>query len=175
MKRLLTLLMAVLMLGTLTIPVFADGNTTTLTTTVPEAEYTMTIPEDMEVAFGTTEVDIGQVNITPVKGFTSGKGVEVDISHKDFSSSGVETTIPFKVEAWSKSKQYCLGETSEAGVAVKFRSFSSGDSLMPYYISGSALKTVDECHVILEISGWENALAGDYSATVTFTAKVIVV
>lgn len=173
MKRLLTLLMAVLILGTLTIPVFADGNTTTLTTTVPEAEYTMTIPEDMNIAFGTSRVNIGQVNITPVKGFTSGKGVEVDITREPFSCPDVETTIPFSVYAYDKDEKNQLQEQSGDTTVIEFR--MSDGTLKPSYIKSGSHYTANECNVILAGFQWAAALAGDYSATVTFTAKVIVV
>ena len=53
MKKFIALVLAMTMGFSMAIDASA-ASTTTLTTTVPAANYTMTIPANQEVAFGTT-------------------------------------------------------------------------------------------------------------------------
>mgnify|MGYP004659600365 CR=1 FL=1 len=181
MKRLLTLLMAVLMLGTLTIPVFADGNTTTLTTTVPEAEYTLTIPADMEISYGTETVVIGEIKATSVSGFTVGKGLKVKIEHTEFTCSGVETTIPFQLAITASADNpidniFC--SPSSGSFSLTFRK-RSGEAILKPTVKKTTTtwSTYGEAHVLFKAksSDWANALAGNYNATLTFSSEVVVV
>ena len=50
-KRLLGIGLAAIMMVAMAMPVFADGDTV-LTTTVPDAQYTLNIPESQEITFG---------------------------------------------------------------------------------------------------------------------------
>lgn len=61
MKKLTTLVLALALAASLAVPAFA-ANTTTLTTTVPAATYTLNIPADQEIPFGAMETNIGSVS-----------------------------------------------------------------------------------------------------------------
>ena len=63
MKKICAILLAVALLASMTIVAFA-ANTTTLTTTVPSATYTLNIPADQVIPFGTTKASIGNVTVT---------------------------------------------------------------------------------------------------------------
>ena len=63
MKKLTTLVLALALAASLAVPAFA-ANTTTLTTTVPAATYTLNIPADQEIPFGATETNIGSISVT---------------------------------------------------------------------------------------------------------------
>ena len=57
MKKVISFVLAVMLLASMVPTVFAanaTANTTTLTTTVPDAEYTLNIPADQEIKFGET-------------------------------------------------------------------------------------------------------------------------
>ena len=58
MKKLTTLVLALALAASLAVPAFA-ANTTTLTTTVPAATYTLNIPADQEIPFG----EIGRAHV----------------------------------------------------------------------------------------------------------------
>ena len=100
MKKTLTILLAVLMLAAIvTIPVIADTQTTTLTTTVPAAEYTMTVPETLDIPFGALKKGIGKVAVEAVSGFNTGKNVQVTVTHDDLAAEGKSTKIPYTLTA----------------------------------------------------------------------------
>ena len=74
MKKLLAVVLAMLTVFSFGTVAFA-ANTTTLTTTVPDAEYTLNIPADQEIPFGATSTDIGNVTVTNASGFAVGKNL----------------------------------------------------------------------------------------------------
>ena len=94
MKKLTTLLLALALSASLAVPAFA-ANTTTLTTTVPAATYTLNIPADQEIPYGSTETNIGNVTVTDSASFAEGKNVEVTVTTSDFKSDTTDTTIAF--------------------------------------------------------------------------------
>ena len=72
MKKTLSFLMALVLVLSLGTMAFADG-TTTLSTTVPPATYTLNIPADQEITFGATRAEIGNVTVSDSSGFAEGK------------------------------------------------------------------------------------------------------
>ena len=77
MKKLISTFMTVaLLICCFTATAFAS-NQTVLTTTVPDATYTLNIPADQEIGFGQTTSDIGMVTISDASGFAAGKNVTV--------------------------------------------------------------------------------------------------
>ena len=97
MKKFFAILLAVTMLASMATVVSAES-TTTLTTTVPAASYTLNIPADQEIVFGATATDIGVVTVTNSNGFAWGKHLKVTLSWEDFKSEGVASTIPFSIK-----------------------------------------------------------------------------
>ena len=77
MKKIFAILLAVTMLASMATVVSAAESTTTLSTTVPAATYTLNIPADQEIEFGSSGVIIGNVTITESANFAEGKNVEV--------------------------------------------------------------------------------------------------
>lgn len=58
MKKLLTLILALIMVMSLSVTAFAEGGTTTLTVEVPNAaepSYTLSIPDNTTITYGNTE------------------------------------------------------------------------------------------------------------------------
>jgi len=173
MKRTICLLMAVLMLLSLTVTVLADG-TTTLTTTVPTATYTLNIPADQQVDFGAVETTLNAPTVTGASGFAEGKNLQVTVSFTDFICSAKSTSIPIS-----------LFIRDEAGGAVE-KEIKSGDSLVflglqtgatneyVAYPAGAVTLKLDTLFVRTTSSDWGKALGGDYTATITFTSEVVV-
>ena len=93
MKKLFAIALAVAMLASMATVVSAVENTTTLTTEVPAATYTLNIPADQEVPYGTTRMKIGEVTITDSSNFAVGKNVSVTITYDEFTSTGVMDDI----------------------------------------------------------------------------------
>lgn len=94
MKKLIALALAVTLLASMAVTVSA-ANTTTLTATVPAAGYTLNIPANQEVNFGTTQADIGNITVTDSAGFAVGKNLQVTVTYDAFSADKISTQIPY--------------------------------------------------------------------------------
>ena len=96
MRKILSLTLAIMMVFSMTIMASAE-NTTTLTTTVPDATYILNIPADQTIDFGATSTNIGEVSVTNASGFAEGKNLAVTITYDAFKCEGNSTTIPYTV------------------------------------------------------------------------------
>lgn len=175
MKKLLSLALALALTATMAVAAFAD-NTTTLTTTVPAATYTLHIPADQEIPFGTTTAKIGNVTVTDGVGFAAGKNLAVTVSWDNFHSNSVSTTIPFRLQTVADG----ITSDMQSGDVLKFVGNDSGSvskfasARVVSYKTGNAYDAdVTGINFFANSSSWGKALAGDYSATITFTAEVV--
>lgn len=182
MKKLIAIAMALtLCCSCITIASAADA--TTLTTTVPDATYTLNIPADQEIPFGETETDIGSVTVTEAAGFAEGKNLRVTLTYDgSFSADDVSTSIPYTINK-AAMQSSTIGGPSDAPIKYPV---SSGDYLVfKGYYNGSVAEgfaidadgynvTNKHLEVVILSEDWGKALAGDYSSTITFTAEVVV-
>ena len=176
MKKLLAILLVVAMLASMATIVSA-ANTTTLTTTVPAASYTLNIPANQEISFGAEYTNIGEIKASDSNGFAEGKNLKVTISYTDFVCEGVETKIPFTM--WISQ----FSDTNDTGKILTDEKVLSGESVV---FMGKTDGTVSEyvknvngskrthAWVKIDSQDWGKALAGEYTATITFTAEVVV-
>ena len=171
MKKLLAIVLAVLSAFSVTAVAYAE--TTTLTTTVPDAAYTLNIPADQEIVFGRTSTTIGTVTVTNATGFAVGKNLNVTLTHTSFTCPDVSTTIPFNIIA-----HYGTGyDRFDIGAnLITFPGMSTGELSSPYQKRASSNDggTLESLSVDIASEDWGKALGGDYSATITFTAEVVV-
>ena len=176
MKKLIALALAVMLLGSIAVPASA-ASTTTLTTTVPAASYTLNIPVNQEIPFGATSTEIGSLSATETASFTEGKNLVVSMSFDNFSSHNIETTIPYVL-------QFCF----ETASVEQFSKKISGDSVRFFGQSDGTITTfpqattpggesrfdMDSIRLCIETEDWAQALPGEYTSTITFTAEVVV-
>ena len=177
MKKLLSLALALLMLAS--VATVALASTTTLTTTVPPATYTLNIPADQEIPFGAVLTEIGAISVTDGAGFAAGKNLKVMLTYDAFASDEIATTIPFKLSMKDSNIQtYYNSFDLPSGESLTFKGKSSGATdeycIYTYSIAdGSRTLTLDTTSVYIASTDWGKALAGDYTATITFTAEVV--
>lgn len=180
MKRLFALTLAVMMVMSMATVVSAE-NTTTLTTEVPNATYTLNIPADQTIDFGALETDIGFASITDSKNFAVGKNVKVTIEFTPFTCEGVSTTIPYTLTVKDSDYSYKTLPL-KSGDSVTFTGKADGTVgsrvyLGEYTANQSPPKTyhmyADSCLLKTNSADWGKALAGTYTATITFTAEVV--
>lgn len=169
MKKMIALVVA--LITVLTIPTVAfAANQTVLTTTVPAATYTLNVPADQEIPFGTTKMDIGELTITNASGFASGKNIEVTFTKTDFTCPNTSTTIPFDLvyefELVTSSPIRTIIFTGLLDGSVS-NSFYVGNTSTPGKGNGNLLT------LSAESADWGKALGGEYTATITFTAEVV--
>ena len=175
MKKLIALLLAALTAFSLLQVVFA-ANTTTLTATVPPAQYTLHIPADQTITYGTLDAEIGNVTVTDSSGFAEGKNIQVTITYTEFTSQDVSTKIPFTMyrRHTYNSDIYTIMHSDvviNSGDCVTFHGDSSGA------VGECSNNDGDDCDALgltFSSADWGKALSGDYAATITFTAEVVV-
>lgn len=177
MKKLTTLVLALALAASLAVPAFA-ANTTTLTTTVPAATYTLHIPADQEIPYGATSTNIGSISVTDGTGFGSGKDLKVTLNYDAFTSDTADTTIPFSISLQSKEHGNSLEVNSNGSIIFKGRSGGDTSKFAKIEVkklgeTGYFYYDADQTFVTVSSTDWGKALAGDYSATITFTAEVV--
>lgn len=183
MKKFIAIALAVLTVLSFSTVAFA-ADTTTLTTTVPDATYTLNIPADQEIAFGKTSTDIGSITVTESSGFASGKDLKVTLTYDDFKCEGVSTTIPFNVCLQDSTYDYSgpLSYEQEinvlSGGSIVFKGNSTGSVNQKVSLSYSAPNGnytiyMDDTLVEIDSTDWGKALGGEYTSTITFTAEVV--
>lgn len=180
MKKLTTLVLALALAASLAVPAFA-ANTTTLTTTVPAATYTLHIPADQEIPYGKTSTNIGSISVTDGTGFARGKNLKVTLNYDAFKSETADTTIPFAIQL--KTSKETIYDWKPIDVSsdssIVFEGNTTGDvsefAKIRVNVSGVGGFEFDADQTFAKISStdWGKALAGDYSATITFTAEVV--
>lgn len=188
MKKLFAILFAVMMVASMA-TVASAASTTTLTTTVPAATYTLNIPADQEIDYGATETNIGNVTLTKGENFAVGKNVEVTISFDGlFKSEETSTTIPYQLKIQANNANYYKHEPvllkNNNTLTFKGLADTSIDekatASFPYeFTGGSQTEThrdtfVDGMLLCVDSADWGKAMAGEYTATITFTAEVVV-
>ena len=186
MKKIFAILLAVAMLLSMATTASAASSTTTLTTIVPAASYTLNIPADQKIDFGATGVNIGNVTITNSSGFAVDKNVQVTVTYDAFKCEGVSTTIPFALKVWNDEAWAGNGLNRvdlPSGGVLTF--YGKADTTVCEYAketfqfayngnSNMRLDVIDKITMDVTSEDWGKALGGEYTATITFTAEVVV-
>ena len=178
MRKTIALILAVCTLLSFAVAASADtvtSGTTTLTTKVPAASYTMKIPADQTIKYGAMVTEIGIVTIENSEGFSVKKNVEVTVGYTEFTSKDVDTTIPYKITTiWNGT-----GYNIDTEAVLRFEGQQDGtvkSNATSIDISGVTKNpddTLDHMVITFTSDAWDNALAGDYTSTITFTSKVV--
>lgn len=183
MKKLFALILAVALFASMATIVSAEETTITrnmtATTSVPAASYTLNIPEDPQITFGATKTNIGNVTLTGASGFAKGKNIKLTVTHDEFKSESASTTIPFSLEyiynPWGEDQSlpfksgktfYFVGQT-DGTVTEKPQLATVGQK-------GTEYEEINGFNLAVTSEDWGKALAGEYTATITFTAEVVV-
>ena len=179
MRKTIALILAVCTLLSFAVAASADSftSTTTLTTKVPAASYTMKVPANQTIQYGVQVSEIGNVTIENSEGFSANKNVDVTVGHTDFTSEGVNTTIPYEIlYVWTSGEKWPF-----EGAVLRFEGQQDGtvkSNATSIDISGLTMNpsdTLTQMAIRISFDAWANALAGDYTSTITFTSKVVAV
>ena len=180
MRKTIALILAVCTLLSFAVVASADtvtSGTTTLTTKVPAASYTMKVPANQTIKYGVSFSEIGIVTIEKSEGFSAKKNVEVTVSTTEFTSESVDTTIPYEIlTAWGISGGTKWNFDGEAVLRFEGQQDGTVKSNATSIVSGvtnNSSDTLDHMAIMIASDAWANALAGDYTSTITFTSKVV--
>lgn len=166
MKKAMAILLAMLMLIPFATIAFA-ANTTTLTTTVPGAAYTLNIPSDQEITYGVLSTNIDTPTVTDSSGFAVDKNLYITATYSAFSSSTTDTKIPFSLNNSGE------GSTSKwsSGERLKFLGQADGTVATNLTFLSDNI-TSEKCYIYIYATDWGKAAPGNYTATITFTTEV---
>ena len=148
MKKLFALILAVVIIATMSTTAFAantTGGSTTITIDIAPT-YTVTIPANTTVAFNATETAFGAIEVT---------------------ASQIHPNKCIKVELTSDGKlENSIDATKVIPYAIK-------DSEGAAFTSATYLTEGDKTELSIHITAddWNAAYAGEYSDTVTFTVS----
>lgn len=168
MKKLLAIVLAVLSAFSMTAVAYAEN--TTLTTTVPDATYTLNIPADQDIDYRATSVNIGNVTVTNGANFAESKNVKVVVTYSEFTSKTVSTTIPFSLYTVDSKGNV---DVCQSGKAYTFEGKADGSISEKAYNPAFSSAYISDFRVTIAAASWGKALGGDYSATITFSAEVV--
>lgn len=163
MKKFLSIILALAMVACMSVTAFAweeqtlpnadvHGGTQTVTTSKAAPGYTLTIPADTSIPWGTTTAYcIGKFVVTADDDFDFNKNkIVVAVGKSVFTSStpGVTTTIPYDL---------CIFEDMDLSTGLYF-GFTRGG----------------ECPLYMQVkeSAWEAADPGEYSTTITYSSEI---
>lgn len=171
MKKIFSILLLIVVLSS-SVLAFADG-TTELTTFVPEAEYTLLIPGNMEIPYKSTKETIGTIDIASSSGFAEGKNLKVAVTYSPFVSSTASTTIPYSLTLYANDAKTFLEKKLSSGGTFLFKGTSFG-TLSAFSESSNITCKNFTLEFNANASVWGKALGGAYSSTITFTSEVYV-
>jgi len=181
MKKIFSLLLMIAIFASMTNIAYASESTTTLSTTVPGATYTLNIPANQEVPFGQTETEIGTVTVTNSSGFAEGKNLKVTVSYDEFTSPNVTTKIPFKLALYANSAYGIDTKYLSSGSSIIFDGTDSGsvkEKTTIQVVTGNMGNVSDQnilgIMLMIDSKDWGLALQGEYTATITFKSEVVV-
>ncbi len=184
MRKTIALILAVCTLLSFTVAASADTftSTTTLTTKVPAASYTMKIPANQTIEYGLVTKKIGNVTIEESTGFSELKRIEVAVGTTEFTSEKVNTTIPYTFSLRWSSGNSCGFSYAGVVVVLLFEGQQDGTvkSRATAYLEKDGSRKnpegeLEHMEVGITPRSWDKALAGDYTSTITFTSKVVAV
>ena len=146
MKKPFALILAVVMLATMSVTAFAantTGGSTTITIDIAPT-YTVTIPANTTVAFNATETAFGAIEVTAAQ-IHPDKCIKVALASDGKLENNIDATkiIPYAIK----------------------------DSTGAAFTSATYLSEGDKTELSIHITAddWNAAYAGEYSDTVTFT------
>ena len=150
MKKLFALILAVVMIATMSVTALAANTTggfTTITIDIAPT-YTVTIPANTTVAFNATETDFGAIEVTASQ-IHPDKCIKVALATDKELNNAIDNTkvIPYAIK------------DSEGAAFTSATYLTEGD------------KT--ELSIHITANDWNAAYAGEYSDTVTFTVSYV--
>ena len=182
MKKLIAILLAVAMLASMAL--VASAATMTMTTTVPNAGYTLVIPQSLEVPFEADYVGLGHIYVTDTYGFREGTYLRVGIDADPFTCTETNTEMYYKIfgerhEAGSDERElpydgWLIFERDADGTlnGFPYAAFEYGYDESGNWTYGE-LWGFDWLAVHFDEAGWAKLEPGKYDAVITFHSQIM--
>lgn len=171
MKKIISIILSVTLLMCMSVTAFADEQIVTVT--IPDRDFTMSIPATTEMQYGNNDVvalknELTVTSTNPTLLFSNGHYVQVDISygdlvHKDNNSYTLPLSILYAKPADENNIAGGYGET------YTWENLASGGNII---FTGTDFYWTNGYRLGAKVTGWENAEPGEYQTTVTYTATI---
>ena len=179
MKKLLTFLCVLMLALSMNVPAFADfvdgayGKNCKcdkkIITTIPAVSWTLVIPADTSLPFGTTEKDLGDVEIKNIQNQIGNKHIRayLDTNCLFCLTSDINTTFPFDIYVVRNTtdlvpeRAYTLRNKGYVSKLVEVSTAAAGTTTL-----SSSLK------ILVDEDAWNSAALGKYAAYLTFTSRL---
>ena len=182
MKKLIAILLAVAMLASMA--VVASAASMTMTTTVPNAGYTLVIPQSLEVPYEAEYVDLGRVEVTDTYGFREGTYLRVRIDAEPFTCTETNTEMYYKIFAAVHAAGIKRHELQNDCWLIFEREadgtlFPLASAALEYGCDESGNWTYGETwnfdclEAHFDEAGWARLEPGKYNAVITFRAQIM--
>lgn len=173
-RKMICMALAVIMIVSMTAMVFAE-DTMTLTTSVPDATYTLTIPADMEIEFGSTYLEIEIPTVTEASGFAEGKDVKMTITTTPFAAPNVSTEIPFTVFGAFQSPrdQWPHAVWLHENNPLRYCGLASGAVNEKPFLGSDNSEEMKTLYIEMYSEDWGKALGGTYTGSITFSTEIV--
>lgn len=170
MKKIITLLLV--MLAVLSMVTVVSAETTTMTFTVPEADYTLVVPRNIEIPYKANAVQIGTIFVENASGFAAGRNLHVSVTLNPFTCADTDTVMPFTLGA----VQAEIGQTPfefEGTVLMAFEGYDDGTvDRLPRVLTNTEGMRADQWFVCFDAEDWNSLKPGDYTGSIVFNAFV---
>lgn len=172
MKKLLSLLLALVLMLSLSVTAFANaevgnvyGGTTELYTIVPEASYTLVIPSVVEIPYRATDYLVAEPYVTDVENFEPNDRVHLETNWTDLVYG--DNVIPMEIVM----NFYDGGELEYDHVDPKTHTQTCYVHNDPKWPDGARIDYKLEYYSVISADAWNDAVPGQYSATLTFESE----
>lgn len=174
MKKTISVILAAALLLSMSITAFAADNEQKITVSVPNREYTMTIPATTEIQYGSLGVRDFNDELTLTSKdapllFSNNHYVQVELTYNDLTHTrDNQYTLPLEVYYAKPADETNI--SGGYGEDYTWESLASGESVIFgangdfYWENGYKLGA--------KVTEWDNAEPGEYQATVTYVATL---
>lgn len=173
MKKIISTILAVALLMSISVTAFAADNEQTITVTIPDREFTMTIPATTEIKYGSNDVvalnqELKISSKNPTLLFSNSHYVQVDIEYTNlYHKVDNKYTLPLSIlYAKPADESNVQGGYDES---YTWETLASGGSVS---FDGQDFYWTNGYRLGAKVTGWDNAEPGEYQATVTYTATI---
>lgn len=174
MKKTLSLLLALVLMLSLSVTAFANaevdnvyGGTTELYTIVPEATYTLVIPSVVEIPYRATDHLVAEPYVTNVVNFAPNDRVRLQTSWTDLVCG--ENVIPMDI----KLDFYNGDELKADHVDPKSQVQTCYVHNDPTWPAEARIDFKLEYYSVISADAWNDAVPGQYFATLTFESEFV--